>query len=232
MKTFLPSLLSTRCQRLAAAAPGALAALLLLLGKSTGAAENPWTTPLPAWGSSFSGSSFSGSHWSSWENTTGGTFSDPFSSSHLSHAAPLRAIRNPEIDPAMLKAGSIAEHRAHPHSTSFCWRYVKEALVAAGGVSSYPQTAYAKDAGRDLVENYGFVQLSVRSPERAPVGSVLVYGGPGAGHVELRTATGFVSDFYHRIPANLPFIGAFTRLDRHHKDIQTAQVGGTGQIGS
>jgi hypothetical protein len=132
----------------------------------------------------------------------------------------------------MLKAGSIAMQRAHPHSTSLCWRYVKEALVAAGGVSSYPQTAYAKDAGRDLVANHGFVQLSVRSPERAPAGSVLVYGGPGAGHVELRTDNGFVSDFYHHIPANLPFIGAFTRLDRHHKDIQTAQVDGTGRIGS
>ena len=28
-----------------------------------------------------------------------------------------------------------------------------------------------------------------------PLGSVLVYGGKGAGHVELRTAKGFVSDF-------------------------------------
>jgi hypothetical protein len=124
----------------------------------------------------------------------------------------------------MLKAAAIAEHRARPHSVLLCWRFVKEALVAAGGVNSYPQTPYARQAGEELVRNFGFVRLAVRSADRAPVGSVLVYGGPGAGHVELRTARGFVSDHCCDRPSDLPFIGAFTRLDKHHKDTQTAQI--------
>jgi len=124
----------------------------------------------------------------------------------------------------MIKAGSIAEQRALSHSSSRCWRYVKEALLAAGGVSSYPHTAYAREAGAELVHNYGFVRLAVSSADRAPVGSVLVYGGAGAGHVELRTARGFVSDYCCNRPANLPFIGAYTRLEKRHKEIQTAQI--------
>jgi hypothetical protein len=229
MKTSTLSILSTRRLRFASA----LSLLSLLLATASGIAENPWTA---SWGS-WPASSSSSHGWSSWETTTGGTFSDPLSS-HLSrpshhgtHLPPAPvAIHNPEIDPVMLKAGSIAENRVQPHSTSFCWRYVKEALVAAGGVNSYPQTAFAKEAGRDLVENHGFVQLSVRRAEQAPVGSVLVYGGAGPGHVELRTTRGFVSDFYCSRPSGLPFIGAFTRLDRHHKEMQTAQLGG--MIGS
>jgi len=125
----------------------------------------------------------------------------------------------------MLKAGSIAEQRALPHSTMRCWRFVKEALVAAGSVSSYPQTPYAKQAGDELVRNYGFVRLPARCASQAPVGSVIVYGGAGAGHVELRTASGFVSDFYHRQPSNMPFIGAYARVEKRSKQIQTAQVG-------
>jgi len=109
---------------------------------------------------------------------------------------------------------------------------VKEALVAAGGVDSYPRSNYAKQAGDELVRNYGFVRLPVRSAERAPVGSVLVYGGPGAGHVELRTPRGFVSDFRCSRPSNLPFIGAFTRMEKRHKEIQTAQLGLAANSGS
>jgi hypothetical protein len=138
--------------------------------------------------------------------------------------APLTAISNPDIDPVMLRAGSIAEQRALPHSTMRCWRYVKEALVAAGSVSSYPQTVFAKQAGDELVRNYGFVKLAVESPDRAPVGSVIVYGGGGPGHVELRTATGFVSDFFHAQPSNMPFIGAYARVERRQGEVNTAQV--------
>jgi hypothetical protein len=125
----------------------------------------------------------------------------------------------------MIKAGTIAEHRALPHGTNFCWRYVKEALLAAGSVTSYPKTAYAREAGRELVENYGFVKLPVSRPDRAPVGSVLVYGGSVAGHVELRTSHGFVSDFRCSRPSTLPFIGAFTRLGgQPHKEMKEMKV--------
>ena len=59
------------------------------------------------------------------------------------------------IDPKLLKAATIAQERANAHSRSQCWRYVKQALVAAGVVSSYPKSEYAKQAGQELVNNYG-----------------------------------------------------------------------------
>jgi hypothetical protein len=219
--------------------------LLLLLGAAKGVAENPWTSSPMGWSSS---SGVSSRGWSSWEATRGGTFGGSSSSfevprprremremrerPEIFQAAPPDTVRDAGIDPVMFKAGSIAEHRAQPHSTMLCWRYVKEALVAAGGVSSYPQSTFARQAGEELVHNYGFVRLPVRSAERAPVGSVLVYGGPGAGHVELRTSRGFVSDYCCNRPSGLPFIGAFTRLEKRHKDIQTAQVGIAANSGS
>ena len=83
-------------------------------------------------------------------------------------------------------AATIAEERAHAHSRMACWRYVKEALLASGAVDSYPHTAYAREAGKELVEHYGFTRLPVQDPYQAPIGSVLVYSsGRGAGHVPI-----------------------------------------------
>ena len=111
-----------------------------------------------------------------------------------------------------MRAATIAQERAHAHSRSRCWHYVKEALVAAGVISSYPKSVYAKDAGQELVKNYGFKKLSVRDPFKAPVGSVLVYGANrAAGHVELRTKDGFVSDFRSKIPSPRPLIGVYAK---------------------
>src|SRR2546430_3484881 len=76
-----------------------------------------------------------------------------------------------------MRAASIAEERARSRSGLRCWHYVKEALVAAGVIHSYPKTEYAKDAGHELVSDYGFKKLPVRDPFKAPVGAVLVYGG-------------------------------------------------------
>jgi hypothetical protein len=116
------------------------------------------------------------------------------------------------IDPKLLKAATIAQERANAHSRSQCWRYVKQALVAAGVVSSYPKTVYAKQAGQELVNNYGFKPLPVRDPFKAPVGSVLVYGASrAAGHVEIRTKEGFVSDFKSRVPSPRPLLGVYTK---------------------
>src|SRR5213076_2302929 len=79
-----------------------------------------------------------------------------------------------QIDPKLRRAASIAEERARAHSLSKCWHFVKEALVAAGVVKSRPQTTLAKQAGQELVKNYGFEKLPVSDPYQAPVGSVLV----------------------------------------------------------
>src|SRR5436305_1173329 len=40
------------------------------------------------------------------------------------------------LDPKLMRAATIAEERAHAHSRSRCWQYVKEALLASGAVNS------------------------------------------------------------------------------------------------
>ena len=118
---------------------------------------------------------------------------------------------DPSMNPMMVRAATIAQDRAYAHSKSRCWRYVKEALLAAGAVSSYPKTALAKQAGEELMRDYGFKRLPVGDPYAAPVGSVLVYGGPGAGHVEIRHKSGFVSDFKNEKPSKRRLIGVFAK---------------------
>lgn len=114
-------------------------------------------------------------------------------------------------DKTMLNAARIAAERAHAHSTSSCWRYVKQALLAANTIDSYPKTAYAKQAGDELMTSYGFKKLGVGDPYKAPLGAVIVYGGAGAGHVELRTEEGFVSDFLSTKPSPRPLLGVYVK---------------------
>jgi hypothetical protein len=117
-----------------------------------------------------------------------------------------------KIDPKLRRAATIAEERARAHSLSKCWHYVKEALVAAGVVKSRPQTLLAKQAGQELVKNYGFTKLSVTNPYEAPVGAVLVYDAKrAAGHVEIRTENGFASDFRSKTPSRRPLLGVFAK---------------------
>jgi hypothetical protein len=117
------------------------------------------------------------------------------------------------LDPKLLRAATIAEERAHAHSRMRCWRYVKEALLASGAVSSYPRTELARQAGDELVQSFGWTRLSLRDPYQAPVGAVLVYGkGRGAGHVEIRTPHGFTSDFRAPAPSRRPLIGIYAKL--------------------
>ncbi len=117
------------------------------------------------------------------------------------------------LDPKLLRAATIADERANAHSRSRCWRYVKQALVASGAVSSYPQTEYASQAGDELVRSFGWIRLAVRDPYLAPVGSVLVYGsGRSVGHVEIRTPRGFVSDFRASTPSRRPLIGVYAKI--------------------
>jgi hypothetical protein len=116
------------------------------------------------------------------------------------------------IDPKLCHAATIAQERANAHSRSLCWRFVKNALVAAGVIRSRPTTLLAKQAGKELVNNYGFKKLPVSDPYEAPVGAVLVYGAKSAaGHVEIRTEDGFVSDFRSKIPSRRPLIGVFAK---------------------
>lgn len=116
------------------------------------------------------------------------------------------------VNPKLMRAASIAQERAHAHSRSLCWRAVKEALLASGIISSYPKSVNAKEAGQELMSSYGFRKLSVRDPFKAPIGAVLVYGASkAAGHVEIRTKEGFVSDFKSPIPSPRPLIGVYAK---------------------
>ena len=114
-------------------------------------------------------------------------------------------------DKRMVQAAAIAKERARRSSTYSCWRYVKSALLAAQIIDTYPKTRYAKEAGAELQRSYGFRKLSVSDPYKAPLGAVLVYGGRGAGHVELRSKDGFVSDFVSPKPSSRPLIGVYVK---------------------
>jgi hypothetical protein len=117
------------------------------------------------------------------------------------------------IDGRLMQAATIAQERAHAHSRSRCWHYVKDALLASGVIDSRPKTELARDAATELVSNYGFKRLAVSDPFSAPVGSVLVYGtARSVGHVELRTRDGFVSDFRSKTPSRRPLLGVYAKL--------------------
>jgi hypothetical protein len=117
------------------------------------------------------------------------------------------------IDSRLVQAATVAQERAHAHSRSRCWHYVKDALLASGVIDSRPKTELARDAASELVNNYGFKRLSISDPFSAPVGSVLVYGtARSVGHVELRTKDGFVSDFRSPTPSRRPLMGVYAKL--------------------
>ena len=63
----------------------------------------------------------------------------------------------------------------------------------------------------EIRRDFGFRRIRETNPYKAPVGSVLVYGGRGAGHVEFRTKRGFVSDFVSLKPSPRPLIGIFVK---------------------
>ncbi len=114
-------------------------------------------------------------------------------------------------DPRMIRAAEIARQRAKPKMTWHCWGYVKDALLAADVVSNRPTSVWAKQAGAELSRKFGFRKLGTRNPYSAPVGAVIVYGGRDAGHVELRTAGGFVSDFISRRAYPRPVVGIYVK---------------------
>ena len=116
------------------------------------------------------------------------------------------------VSPQLMRAATIAQERAHAHSKSRCWHYVKDALLASGVIDARPKTALAKQAGDELVRDYGFKKLPIRDPFAAPLGSVLVYTARGAaGHVEIRTKNGFVSDFTSKTPSKRPLLGVYAK---------------------
>lgn len=120
--------------------------------------------------------------------------------------------------PNVIEAVRIAKNNANPRATRYCWRYVKRALLAADAVDSYPEGVSAKYAGAILTDQYGFIHLDdITDPEDAPVGAVLVYGGAGHGHIEIRTENGYVSDFTTKNHSKRPLTGVYVKLDDEHE---------------
>ena len=119
---------------------------------------------------------------------------------------------DPRIDPKLMRAATIAEERANARSKALCWHYVKDALVAAGVIRSYPKSAYASEAGDELVHAFGFTRLSMRDPYAAPLGAVLVYGNKSRGHVEIRTPHGFASDYHSKNACFYPLIAVYAKI--------------------
>jgi hypothetical protein len=116
------------------------------------------------------------------------------------------------LDPRLGRAATIAQERANARSKARCWRYVKEALVASGVIDSYPKTNYAWQAGDELVRDFGFKRLPVRDQFDAPIGSVLVFGDGGTGHVVIRTKKGFVSDYWTKNRCKYPLIAVYGKF--------------------
>ena len=116
------------------------------------------------------------------------------------------------LDPRLRRAATIAQERANARSRARCWQYVKEALVASGVISSYPKTNYASEAGDELVRSYGFKRLPVHDEFAAPIGSVLVFGHGSAGHVVIRTKSGFVSDYWTKNRCKYPLVAVYGKF--------------------
>jgi hypothetical protein len=116
-----------------------------------------------------------------------------------------------KYDRRMIRAAKIAASRAYAKPTWRCWHFVKDALLDAGVISKRPESPWAKQAGDELCNKFGFRKLPVADPRDAPVGAVIVYGGADAGHVELRTDSGYVSDFISSTPYPRPLIGVYVK---------------------
>lgn len=124
-------------------------------------------------------------------------------------AAPPRADGVIAPGRASVEAARYAEQQASGHpSIGRCYAWVKTALQHSGAVSDYLPGVAAKGAGPAL-EARGFQNVlgdgrhAIRSAYDAPVGAVLVYGASAGatdrnaryGHIEIRTASGFASDY-------------------------------------
>lgn len=123
-------------------------------------------------------------------------------------------VANVKSGPAGDMATAIAYAMKHklPKSNHQCLRYVKRALFATKMIRTYPGIIAAKDFG-PFLQQEGFQNLLTTQPgtnlKSAPVGAVIVYrpveaqeykGKTIYGHIEIKTDTGFVSDFFTEHP--------------------------------
>ena len=109
---------------------------------------------------------------------------------------------DPSIDPKLRRAATIAEERARAHSRSRCWHHV--GLHVEVGVDEFVVFEVLR---RELH------QLDLIDRQLCPCRELLqrVDERRKAGHVELRTKDGFVSDFRSRTPSHRPLLGVYVK---------------------
>jgi len=126
--------------------------------------------------------------------------------------APLDESVSPDL---RLAAAFCQVHALSTGPQKLCWKRLKEALVQAGVVSSYPSTPYAYQAGDELVSRYGFRKINIKNPYDAPIGAILVYKDNGEvggrGHAEIRTVHGFASDYTSRGYCKFRLTGVYVK---------------------
>jgi len=110
-------------------------------------------------------------------------------------------------------AGSIAIARC-PDTTGRCLKAVRIAVQKAKGMPLKGDVLYAKDFGPVLVRKYKAKKLPISCPKKAPVGAIIVYGPwkksrTRAGHVEIKTVRGYVSDHISKQPYPGPVKGIY-----------------------
>jgi LysM repeat protein len=125
-----------------------------------------------------------------------------------------RPVANVVAPPAGGMAATIAYalKKAHKTSQHKCLKYVKTALYATKMIRTYNAVVAAKDFGPSLAAE-GFQNLLETKPgtnlRTAPVGSVIIYrpvekqvhnGETIYGHIEIKTESGYVSDYLTRHP--------------------------------
>jgi LysM repeat protein len=112
----------------------------------------------------------------------------------------------------MAAAIAYAMKHKEPKSVHLCLKYVKRALFATKMIRTYPGIVAAKDFGPFLGKE-GFANLLDTKPgtnlKNAPVGAVIIYrpiemqeyrGKTLYGHIEIKTESGYVSDYFTERP--------------------------------
>lgn len=84
----------------------------------------------------------------------------------------------------------------------YCYRYVKKALLRSGLTTKYLKGAKAYEAAKGPLDKEGFTDVLKDKEIRSfistlndlPNGTILVYNGGKAGHIEVKTHLGYISD--------------------------------------
>jgi len=115
----------------------------------------------------------------------------------------LQAVRKPRV-----RGGRVIKDPTR--AKGLCLRGVREAIQLASGKPLHGWTLSAKNAGPFLVREQGYKKArpGQYTAHNAPIGSVLIYDKPSDprahGHIEIRMANGYYSDFYAKYPINDP----------------------------